>query len=120
LFQLEFYETEDGRQPVSDFLDSLNVKMSAKMTGLMEILEERGTELRLPYSRSLGDGIFELRCKQGSNITRALYFFFYGGRIIVTNGFTKKTLKTPPGEIKLAKARRADWIKRHGEPGKTN
>lgn len=96
MFQLEFYETEDGKQPVSDFLDSLNVKMSAKMTGLMEILEERGTELRLPYSRSLG------------------------GRIIVTNGFTKKTLKTPPGEIKLAKARRADWIKRHGKPGKTN
>ena len=41
-------------------------------------------------------------CKQGSNITRALYFCFYGGRIIVTNGFTKKTKWTPPGEIKLA------------------
>ena len=118
MFQLEFYETEDGKQPVSEFLDSLDVKMAAKMIGLMEILEEKGTELRLPYSGPLGDGIFELRCKQGSNITRALYFFFHGGRIIVTNGFTKKTQKTPPGEIKLAKDRRADWIKRHGESDK--
>lgn len=114
MFQLEFYETEEGKNPVADFLDSLDGKMAAKMIGLMDILEERGTELRHPYSGPLGDGIFELRCKQGSNITRALYFFFYGGRIIVTNGFTKKTQKTPPGEIELAKDRRADWIKRFG------
>ena len=118
MFQLEFYETKDGKQPVSDFLDSLDGKMAAKLIALMEILEEKGTKLRLPYSGSLGDGIFELRCKQGSNITRVLYFFFQGGRIIVTNGFTKKTQKTPPGEIKLARDRRADWIKRHEESDK--
>ena len=58
------------------------------------------------------DGIFELRCKLGSNITRALYFFYVGKRIVVTNGFVKKTQKTPPGEIKLAKDRRKDWIER--------
>ena len=54
----------------------------------------------------------ELRCKLGSNITRALYFFYVGKRIVVTNGFVKKTQKTPPGEIKLAKDRRKDWIER--------
>ena len=114
MFNLEFYETENGRQPVTDFMDSLDVKMAAKMFSLMEILEEKGTELRMPYSEPLGDGIFELRCKQGSNITRALYFFYYGGKIVVTNGFMKKTQKTPPKEIKLAKDRRADWIRRYG------
>ena len=50
MFHIEFYETEDGKQPVSDFLDSLDAKMAAKMISLMEILEEKGTELRLPYS----------------------------------------------------------------------
>ena len=79
----------------------------------MEILEEKGTELRLPYSEHLEDGIFELRCKLGSNITRILYFFYSGKKIIVTNGFVKKTQKTPPSEINLAKKRRADWIKRY-------
>ena len=103
MFQLEFYESDDGKQPVSDFLDSLDVKMAAKLVGLMEILEEKGTQLRLPYSAPLGDGIFELRCKQGSNITRALYFFFKGGKIIVTNGFTKKTQKIPPVSWKMQK-----------------
>ena len=111
MFQLEFYETADGKTPVEDFLDSLDPKMNAKIVGLMEILEEKGNELRKPYSSHLEDGIFELRCKQGSNITRALYFFFVGKRIVVTNGFTKKTQKTPKKEIDLAKARRVDWIK---------
>ncbi len=119
MFQLEFYETADGKQPVTDFLDSLDGKMAAKLIGLMEILEEKGTELRLPYSGPLGDGIFELRCKQGTNITRTLYFFYRGGKIIVTNGFTKKTQKTPPGEIKLAKDRRDDWIRRYETPSKS-
>ncbi len=118
MFYLEFYKTEDGKEPVSDFLDSLDDKMAAKLVGLMEILEEKGTELRMPYSEHLDDGIFELRCKQGSNITRALYFFYSGKRIIVTNGFVKKQQKTPPGEIKLAKDRRADWIRRYEKSDK--
>ena len=113
MFELEFYETEDGKEPVAEFLDSLEPKMNAKLIGLMELLEEKGTELREPYSAPLGDGIFELRCKLGSNITRTLYFFYVGKRIIVTNGFVKKTQKTPPAEIKLAKDRRKDWINRN-------
>ncbi|MBO4781847.1 MAG: type II toxin-antitoxin system RelE/ParE family toxin [Lachnospiraceae bacterium] len=113
LFEVEFYKTATGKEPVVEFLDSLDEKMTAKLVGLMEILEEKGTELRMPYSEYLDDGIFELRCKQGSNITRALYFFFVGHKIIITNGFVKKTQKTPAKEIQIAKERRADWIKRH-------
>ncbi|MGN1382501.1 MAG: type II toxin-antitoxin system RelE/ParE family toxin [Eubacterium sp.] len=52
--------------------------MAAKLVGLMEVLEGKGTALRKPYSEYLDDGIFELRCKQGSNITRVLYFFYIG------------------------------------------
>jgi phage-related protein len=114
-FEIEFYSSEDGSEPVAEFLDSLDSKMSAKLVALMEILEEKGTELRLPYSEHLEDGIFELRCKQGSNITRVMYFFYIGKKIVVTNGFVKKTQKTPAKEIKLAKERRTDWLNRHKE-----
>ena len=114
-FEIEFYSSEDGREPVAEFLDSLDSKMSAKLVGLMEILEEKGTELRMPYSAHLEDGIFELRCKQGSNITRVMYFFYVGKKIVATNGFVKKTQKTPAKELKLAKERRADWLSRHKE-----
>ena len=115
MFQVEFYDTQDGKKPVADFLDSLENKMAAKLISLMELLEAKGPELRMPYSEYLGDDIFELRCKVGSDITRALYFFYIGKRIIITNGFVKKSQKTPPNEKKLAKERRADWISRYGE-----
>ena len=76
--------------------------MLAKLLGAISLLETNGTQLREPYSKSLGDGIFELRAKQSSNITRILYFFVVGHQIILTNGFVKKTQKTPPEEIALA------------------
>lgn len=67
--------------------------MRAKLFRLLELLEEKGNTLREPYSKSLDDGIFEIRAKQGSNITRVLYFFYIGNKIILTNGFIKKSQK---------------------------
>ena len=85
------------------------------MVGLLELLEEKGNPLREPYSKLIDDGIFEIRCKVGNNITRVIYFFYYEGKIILTNGFVKKSQKTPPEEIKLAKIRRADFKERMGK-----
>lgn len=39
-------------------------------------------------------------------------FFYYNGKIILTNGFVKKTQKTPKEEIQIAKDRRKDFIER--------
>ena len=111
-FTVEFYEKENGEIPVINFIDSLEPKMGAKGLSLIEILEEKGNQLRLPYSECLEDGIFELRCKFGSDITRTMYFFYEGANIILTNGFVKKTQKTPAQEIKLAKLRRDDYLSR--------
>jgi phage-related protein len=114
-FEVVFYEKENGDCPVEEFMNSLDVKMRAKMIGLLELLEEKGNQLREPYSKSIDDGIFEVRCKVGNNITRVLYFFYYEGKIVLTNGFVKKTQKIPPEEIKLAKERRADFKERMGK-----
>jgi phage-related protein len=111
-FQVEFYDTEDGRTPTQEFLDSLEPRMNAKMVGLMEILEEKGRSLREPYPAPLEDGIFELRATQGSNISRALFFFYVEGRIVITHGFIKKTQKTSRAQIELAKKYRADFLRR--------
>jgi phage-related protein len=86
--------------------------MRAKIFRLLELLEQKGNTLREPYSKSLDDGIFEIRTKQGNNITRVLYFFYIGNKIILTNGFVKKSQKTPPSEIALAKKYRAEYERR--------
>lgn len=41
-FELEFYTTDDGKEPVADFLDSLDHKMNAKLISLMELSEKTG------------------------------------------------------------------------------
>ena len=81
----------------------------------IKLLEEKGNELREPYSKPLEDGIFELRAKVGTDISRVLYFFYYQGRIILTNGFVKKTQKTPSSEIEKAKRYREDFLERNGK-----
>ena len=86
--------------------------MQAKLFMSLELLEIKGPGLREPYSKPLGDGIFEVRAKQGTDISRVLYFFVVGKKVILTNGFVKKTSKTPPGEIDKAKRYRADYQQR--------
>ena len=78
----------------------------------LDILKEYGNELREPYTKYLEDGIFELRIKLGSDISRILYFFYDGRNIVLTNGFIKKTWKTPRGEIEKAKMYRKDYFHR--------
>ena len=73
--EVVFYELPDGREPAKDFLDSLDKKLKAKMFREIDLLMENGSDLRMPHSCSEGDGIFELRAKQGSNICRVMYFF---------------------------------------------
>ena len=114
LFEIEFYQLSNGREPAKEFLTDLDVKMRAKMADTISLLQDNGFELREPYSKHLTDGIFELRAKVGSDATRVLYFFYVNRRIILTNGFVKKTQKTPAGEIEKAKRYRADYLERNG------
>ena len=113
-FKAEYYENGD-EIPVKEFLDSLDVKMRAKFLMEIKLLEEKGNQLREPYSKPLRDGIFELRAKVGTDISRVLYFFYYEGRIVLTHGFVKKTKKTPPSEIEYAKKCRKAFLERSGE-----
>ena len=97
-FNIIFFELDNDACPVQSFLDSRDDKMAAKM--------------RMPYSEHLEDVIFEVRAKFGSNITRVLYFFYVGKTIVMTNGFVKKTQKTPKAQIKKKKKYRKIFLER--------
>lgn len=113
-FEVLFYDKPDGSEPVKEFLLSVDNKMRARLLRTIELLAHNGTALRLPYSEHLTDGIFEIRAKSGSNISRVLYFFVIGKRIVLTNGFIKKTQKTPKNEIEIAKKYRNEFLNREG------
>ena len=107
--EIVFYEKENGEIPVKDFLDSLDIKMRKKALGQIVILESYGRTLREPYSKYIKDGIFELRIQFSSDISRIFYFFYVGDKIVLTNGFIKKTQKTPPKEIEKALKYKEDY-----------
>ena len=112
--EVEFYDLPNGKEPAKDFVLSLEPKMLAKMLWVIKLLDTNGIALRMPYSEQLEDGIFELRAKTGSDISRVLYFFFAGNKAILTNGFIKKTQETPRAEMNKAKKYRAEYLKRKG------
>lgn len=113
-YTVEYYEKK-GIRPAEEFILRQDKKMQAKIFLVLEFLEERGPALREPFSKALGDGIFEVRAKQGSDISRVLYFFVVGKKIVLTNGFVKKMQKTPQQEIDRAKRYRLDYLSREEE-----
>lgn len=110
---IEFYSTEDGKEPAREFIESLDTKMIAKVIRIIDLLERNGPTVRLPYSEYLRNDIFEIRAKQGTDIVRVFYFFTFGRKIVLTNGFVKKTQKTPQREIDKAVKYKNDYIRRH-------
>ncbi|MCH4891143.1 type II toxin-antitoxin system RelE/ParE family toxin [Acidaminobacter sp. JC074] len=115
MFDVVFYETRNGKCLVKEFLNLSDAKLRAKLVGILEILGEKCNLLREAYSKFIDDGIFEVRGKVGNDISRILFFFYYDGQIVLTNGFVKKTQKIPTKELKLAKKYRKDFIERQGE-----
>ncbi len=113
--KIRFYKDQTGKIPVKEFLDSLDIKMRLKMLRSIQALQDMGVSLRMPLSEALEDGIFELRAKVGTNISRVMYFFIVGDQAVLTHGFIKKTQKTPPREIERAKKIREDYMNRLGD-----
>jgi len=105
----EFSVYTDPRKSVSEFetfLSSLPEKDRIKLLQIIRNIEEHGMliAMRQEWVKRLDDEIFEIRSKVATNIQRALYFQKVDQNYIITHGFTKKTQKTPPNEIKYAHA----------------
>lgn len=115
-FEIEFFKTMGDLCPITEFLDTLDIKMKAKVLRTIMLLEQNGNNLREPYSKPLGNGIFELRIQLATDISRVLYFFTIGNKIVLTHGFIKKTKKTPKSEIIRAKKYRAEYLQRKELP----
>ena len=92
-FEIVFYDKPDGSEPVKEFLLSVDEKMRARLLRTIDLLARNGTALRMPYSEHLVDGIFEIRAKVGSDISRVLYFFVIGKKSFLQTVLSKKRRK---------------------------
>lgn len=77
----------------------------AKAGMVIELLRQHGSRLKLPYSRSLGRGLFELRVRSNVEV-RLLYMFHGRARAVLLHGFVKKSEAIPKRELDKAMARK--------------
>ncbi len=112
-WEVEYYKKPNGAVPVLEFLLSLNSKMRANAFSEIELLEKHGVNLREPYVKPIkGDeykGIYELRVKFASDISRIFYFSFRNNKFVLLSGFIKKTNKTSTRELNKAKRYMVDY-----------
>jgi len=72
---------------------------------MIELLMEFGPNLRMPHSRAMGGGLFELRPRGREGIGRVFYGFVVNRRIVILHAFVKKTQDTREQELRIARKR---------------
>ena len=108
-----FYRTTEGRCPVEEFFDSISSKELQKVTWVLRIVEDLDMVPRQYFKKLTDtDEIWECRIDIGRIGYRILCFMDSGNLVILTNGFGKKSQKTPPDEISRAEKYRDDYLKR--------
>lgn len=100
MFSVEYYHPN-----VLADIESWPVEVLADYARLLELLTEHGPQLAFPYSRSMGEGLFELRPHGRSGVGRAMYCFLAGRRVVVVHAFIKKARRTPDRDLKIARTR---------------
>ena len=117
MYEIEFYEDNNGESELWDFIEFIRVKSSTsknyhiqykQIIFYIELLKNNGTNLSNTIVRRIVEDIYELR--PGHN--RILFFSFTGNKFVLLHPFRKKTQKTPINEIKKAKQKRDSYIKR--------
>lgn len=111
--KIVFYKTESGKCPVENFLDALPDKTVKKVAWVLRIIRDFNDVPRSYFKKLINtNDIWEVRVQVGNNIYRFLGFNDGANLIILTNGFQKKSQKTPKKEIDLAEIRKRDYINR--------
>lgn len=107
--RIDFYQTVTGVSPVEDFLDTLSDAQTKKILWVLKLVRELNPVPSQYFTKLVNtDDIWEVRVQTGGNIFRLLGFIDGDRLIILTNGFQKKTQKTPRCEIELAETRKRE------------
>ncbi|MBM9515089.1 type II toxin-antitoxin system RelE/ParE family toxin [Desulfogranum marinum] len=77
----------------------------ANFLHIAEMIEIFGAALGSPYTKAMGEGLFEIRAKGKEGIGRSFFYTVKGKEIIILHSFIKKSQKTPKRELATARKR---------------
>ena len=101
---LQFWRSNSGREPTRDWFRQLDRNDRIAVGNDLRRLQF-GWPIGMPLVRPLGGGLWELRSTLPSKREARVMFAVDSGRIAVLHGFIKKTQKTPPADLALARKR---------------
>lgn len=110
--KVSFYTTADGKCPVAEFIDSQPAKVAQKIAWVLKAVQEIEKVPKSYFKKISDTDFYEVRIELSGNIYRLLGFFNNGNIVILTNGFQKKTQKTPENELDICEKRMKDYINR--------
>ena len=90
---------------MQDEILALPDSLAARYVVLARRITAVGPNLGSPHTEALGEGLFELRLKGVDGIARVFFCALVRRRVMMLHAFVKKTQKTPPREIALARKR---------------
>ena len=108
-FTLEWYYDKNGKSVAYEYFLDTSEELQDKFFVLAKKMAELGKIFDITKFRNEGDGIYAFKPQPD----RYLSFFTIGKKIIVTNGFRKKTDKLPKNEKDLAIKYRQDYMERN-------
>jgi phage-related protein len=108
-FTLEWYYDKNGKSVAYEYFLDASEELQDKFFVLAKKMAELGKIFDITKFRNEGDGIYAFKPQPD----RYLSFFTIGKKIIVTNGFRKKTDKLPKNEKDLAIKYRQDYMERN-------
>ncbi len=77
----------------------------ANFLHIAEMIDEFGPALGGPYTKPLGQGLFEMRAKGKEGIGRSFFCMIKGREVVILHSFVKKSQKIPQKELKIARKR---------------
>ena len=102
-----FYQTSTGREPVREWIKALSPE-DRQIVGRDIQKVEFGWPIGMPYCRSLGKGLWEVRSDLSDGKIGRVIFCTERERMGLLHGFIKKTQKTPLKDLELALKRMND------------
>lgn len=99
-----FYRTAQGAEPVRDFLLALP-REDRRIVGTDIATVEYGWPVGKPTCAPLGLGLWEVRSTLTTNRIARVIFTLHDSRMVLLHGFIKKTQKTPPADLEIARKR---------------
>jgi phage-related protein len=95
-------------ESVEEDILALPDTLAARYVVLTRRMVAVGPNLGEPHTKSMKEGLLELRLKGAEGIARVFYCTQVGRRIVMLHSFVKKTNRTPPRELEIALNRMKD------------